>query len=110
MTTPTLEQTVERMKTEVISDILTGDVPSDVTSFSDLHDHVDANYYGGAFEESEKMHGPHVAEEAAWQIHKDDAFGSGCERCTTFWNAAQDAIDRWIKSGAMYARWEALWG
>jgi hypothetical protein len=42
-----------------------------------LHDYVDANGYGGAFE------------------HDFD------NEETDFWNAVQDAVDAWIKAGGL---------
>lgn len=74
-----LEDTIKRAKAEVISDVLDGTVPVDVADFSALHDHVDANYYGGAFE---------------------TAFDASDEACN-FWNKVQDAVDTWITSGEM---------
>lgn len=41
---------IERGKREICADIAAGTVPVDVTEFAELHDHVDANYYGGLFE------------------------------------------------------------
>lgn len=38
---------VEQMKREVMEDIASGNVPASVSSFSELHDYVDANCYGG---------------------------------------------------------------
>jgi hypothetical protein len=35
------------MKAEVLADIEAGNVPTTVASFSELHDYVDANEYGG---------------------------------------------------------------
>lgn len=37
---------VTRMKTEILRDIKDGRVPESVSSFGELHDHVDANDYG----------------------------------------------------------------
>jgi hypothetical protein len=37
----------QRVRSEVVADIAVGTVPDDVTGFNDLHDHVDANEYGG---------------------------------------------------------------
>lgn len=48
--TPTLEEidaAIERAKREVLEDIASGRVPDTVASFSELHDYVDANEYGG---------------------------------------------------------------
>lgn len=48
---PTLEATIQRMKTEILADVRAGRVPKDVSSFSQLHDFVDANEYGGLCED-----------------------------------------------------------
>lgn len=69
-----------RMQVEILNDIRNGVVPDTVRSFSELHDYVDANGYGGAFE--------------AWSegCTENDAF---CR----FWDRAQNACDRWLKAG-----------
>src|SRR4051812_46983495 len=41
---------VERMKAEIAADIDRQVVPDTVTTFAQLHDHVDANGYGGFFD------------------------------------------------------------
>jgi len=41
------ETVLAQAKKEILSDINEKIVPSTITSFSDLHDFVDANYYGG---------------------------------------------------------------
>jgi hypothetical protein len=43
---------VERSKREILADIEQGTVPQDVKSFTELHDHVDANEYGGLCNEN----------------------------------------------------------
>jgi hypothetical protein len=68
---------------EVLADMDTGTVPASVRSFSTLHDHVDANGYGGAFDWPE-----HSELSEAYQ----DAF-------LGFWNRVQDNVDRWLKAG-----------
>lgn len=72
---------VERAKSEVLADIAAGHVPATVATFAELHDYVDANYYGGAFE---------------GELSEDDA-----ERDlqVAFWNRVQNAVDQWIKAG-----------
>lgn len=75
-----LEATVERAKDEIRDDIRAGMVPGAVGSFAELHDHVDANGYGGAFED---WHEGATA---------DDAF-------VQFWNDVQEEIDHWLKNG-----------
>ena len=73
------EQTIERAKAEILADVASGTVPRTCASFSELHDYVDANGYGGAFERP---------------------FDNGD---TDFWNAVQDAVDSWIKGGGLNA-------
>ena len=70
-------QVVERAKAEILAEVASGTVPSTCASFSELHDYVDANVYGGAFER------PFDNNE------------------TDFWNAVQDTVDRWIKQGGL---------
>jgi hypothetical protein len=68
---------VERAKREVLAHVAAGIVPRTCASFSELHDYVDANGYGGAFERP---------------FDNDE---------TDFWNAVQDTVDRWIKAGGL---------
>lgn len=75
-----LHRVVERAKAEILADVASGTVPSTCASFSELHDYTDANGYGGAFES------PFDNNE------------------TDFWNAVQDAVDRWIKQGGLQGR------
>jgi hypothetical protein len=80
MTTPawtTLEQAIERSKSEILGDVVGGTVPASCASYSELHDYVDANGYGGSFE------------------HDFD------NEETDFWNAVQDAVDAWIRAGGL---------
>jgi hypothetical protein len=80
-----LAAVVARMKREVVADIRRGVVPASVRTFAELHDCVDANGYGGAFE-------------AWWEgCCGDDAF-------CAFWNAAQGAVDHWLRKGGHRAK------
>ncbi len=72
-----LELTVERAKREIVADVMADRVPVSVAGYSELHDYVDANGYGGAFED-------------AADVEDVD-----------FWNAMQDAVDTWIKQGGV---------
>jgi hypothetical protein len=76
----------EWARDEVSGDINTGTVPAAVGSFSELHDHVDANGYGGAF---------------AWPClpseNRDDAYQ---EEFARFWNAVQGNVDTWLRARA----------
>ena len=93
-TAPTLNESIERMKNEIIEDIKAGQVPIDCPSFSALHDYVDANCYGG-FCEDELMQ------------NLIDHFGGLDENegmpddLIAFLNDAQNSIDRWVKDGGL---------
>lgn len=66
-------------KEEITDDIEHGVVPATVGSFSELHDYVDANLYGGLC----------------------DAVGDGFEWADDIdaCNEVQNALDSWIKNG-----------
>ncbi len=72
-----LHAVVERAKSEILAHVAAGTVPRTCGSFSELHDYVDANGYGGAF------------------VRPFD------NNETDFWNAVQDTVDRWIKEGGL---------
>lgn len=88
MNTDLLAKVVERGKREIQADILAGDIPATVSSFSELHNFVDANGYGGAFENN----APHRRD-------TDTSTDEDLQFDADFWNAAQDAMDEWIKAG-----------
>jgi len=67
---------IARSQREIIAEVKAGRTPATVASFSDLHDYADANEYGGLCDEG-----------SDWDA--DDA------------NAVQDAVDLWVKSGAL---------
>ena len=80
-----LDAVVGRMRAEIELDIALGHVPHDVVSFGDLHDHVDANCYGGfchaIADDWIEAFGGRTADETM-----PDAF-------VHFFNDAQDAVD-----------------
>jgi hypothetical protein len=76
--TERMANAINRARGEILADMQSGVVPPDCRSFSELHDHVDANGYGGAFEEG-------VPEDEAERV----AFFA-------FWNAVQDAVADWL--------------
>lgn len=94
-----LEQTITRMKSEILLDVLCGYLPADVSSFSQLHDFVDANAYGG-FCDDETLN------------NLIDHFGGRDENdgfpdeLVNFINAAQDAINEWLKVGGIAKHYE----
>ena len=73
------EQAVSLCKIEILHDIKSGVVPSSIVSFSDLHDYVDANEYGGATDSGSPYN---VAD-------------MGIE----FWAGVQDVVHEWLASG-----------
>jgi hypothetical protein len=75
-----LRQAVGRAKAEILRDVAAGLVPETVASFAELHDHVDANCYGGGTETFD-----------------------GSDAACAFWNRVQSAVDRWIKRGGLKA-------
>ncbi len=70
---------VERAKAEILADIAKGIVPASVKTFAQLHDFVDANGYGGAFEGE----------------------FDGSDAGLNFWNRVQDEVDLWLKCGRL---------
>lgn len=71
---------VKRMKGEILGDILNGDVPPSVASFSELHDHVDANTYGGFCDDDFPLDMSDVSQVEAI-------------------NDCQHEVDEWLKQG-----------
>lgn len=94
ITIPTIDESIERMKQEIIDDIKAGRVPADCPSFSALHDYVDANCYGGFCEEAEMQalmdHFGGLDEEEGMPAALID-----------YLNEAQNSIDCWIKEGGI---------
>lgn len=78
-----LKRVIERAKQEIIEDAKEGCIPRDAASFSKLHDYVDANGYGGAFEDD-----AHDVEDVA------------------FWNEVQAGVDSWLQAGGLRAALE----
>jgi hypothetical protein len=78
-----LKATVKRARQEILEDIRAGRVPVTAQSFSELHDFVDANEYGGGCEWAEEE----------WST----------DRFCAFWNRVQDALDAWIRAGGLRA-------
>lgn len=100
------DATLARMKAEISKDVATGRVPQDVASFGDLNDHVDANEYGGACEDSDST-GPKGLDRMA-ELFPDPAgapdYGTmNSQAGMDVNNELQDAADAWIKSGALRA-------
>jgi hypothetical protein len=90
----TLDESIKRMKREIIEDIKIGRVPADCPSFSALHDYVDANCYGG-FCEDDVMQ---ALTEQFGGIDKDEGMP---DALIGYLNDAQNSIDCWIKAGGI---------
>lgn len=82
-----LELVVSVAQNQILHDVRSGIVPATVGSFAELHDFVDANYYGNSFD---------------WPVlpsdTEDDAYLCAF---ASFWNAVQDRLNEWISSGEM---------
>ncbi len=81
-----MEAAISNAKGEIVRDVKIGRVPTTVESFADLHDYVDANEYGNAFD---------------WPVlpsEMDDAYQ---QKFADFWNCVQDRLSDWIKNGEM---------
>lgn len=93
---------VERAKAEILRDIDQGLVPSSVGSFSDLHDHVDANCYAGCCEEStaENLRGLDLWNSIFRPTSDDDGEALGSEATLDAINEMHERVDLWLISGA----------
>lgn len=69
---------IQQIQHDIGWDINEGKVPEDVRTFAQLHDHVDANEYGGACELVERI---------------------GLDAAISIFNVAQAAVDEWLASG-----------
>ena len=92
MDIPTIEQTIRRMKDEVEEDIETGRVPPTVKRFSELHDYVDANAYGGFCEDG-------FADAMVEHFGGRDEHDGMPDAMLHYINEAQSAIDTWLQAG-----------
>lgn len=96
-TIPTLNETIEHMKQEILEDIKAGRVPADCPSFSSLHDYVDANCYGGFCNDDEMQ----MLTDHFGGIDKDKGMP---DALIDYLNEAQNSIDRWIKEYGIKAQ------
>ena len=70
-----IETAIRDMKAEILADMAAGTRPETVGSFSELHDYVDANYYGGFCE----------GIRASWDTH--------------YFNVVSNAVSAWLEGG-----------
>lgn len=79
-----VQRAIDQARCEILDDIATGRVPSDVDHFARLHDYVDANEYGGC---------------CGWFY---DAFIDDDDDGDRLWhhaNLVMDAVDSWLRAG-----------
>jgi hypothetical protein len=76
----TIAGCINRAKQEILADIQAGVVPSTVKDFSEIHEHVDGNCYGGLCDD-------------------DFPFSPAEQEGADFCNEVQDQLDRWLKAG-----------
>ncbi len=95
-TIPTLNESIERMKAEILEDVKTGRVPATCPSFSSLHDYVDANCYGGFCDNHEMQ----ALIEHFGGIDENKGMP---ESLIDYLNNAQNSIDQWINDGGIKA-------
>lgn len=89
-----IQKVIERMKREVIEDVKSGQIPITVKTFAELHDYVDANEYGGFCED-------HYIEALTEFFGGIDEKTGMPQKMLDFINAAQNAINEWIKVGGL---------
>lgn len=92
MITP--EEMAERMKADILADIRAGIVPKSVKTFSELHDYVDANCYGG----SEAL----LDELDAEVADTDEGHTSALNALCDLMNPAMEIINEWLASGGAF--------
>jgi len=91
---PVLNDTIERMKQEILDDIVAGKLPVLLDSFSHLHDFVDANEYGGFCEDGfNNTLRPRFSSDNSGI---DDGMPIGAVK---YMNTAQASIDGWLILG-----------
>lgn len=99
MAIPTLEQTIERIKREIVADILNPPdgfkvIPHTVASFEELHNYRDANCYGGFCDDD-------FADVLIAHFGGRDEHEGMPDAMLDYMNAAHAAIDAWMRSGEL---------
>ncbi len=86
MSSALIDSCVAQVKAEIRADVASGVVPASVASFSELHDYVDANCYGGLCDSDSPHHAAAMP---------DGTVDAG------FVNSVQDAVDAWLEAGSL---------
>jgi hypothetical protein len=92
MITP--EEMAERIKKDILADMSAGVVPRSVKTFSQLHDHVDANCYGG----SEAL----LDELDAAAPDTDEGHTAALNALVDLMNPAMEIINAWLAGGGAF--------
>lgn len=98
--------TLERMKAEIVKDMADGRVPAYINNFGDLHDHVDANEYGGMCEESSiDKRGLDLLRELFPDPEGAPDYGTmNSQRGMDIANSLQEQVSDWLCEGQHFAR------
>lgn len=86
-----LDHTLVRMKREILHDMDAGRVPKSVRSFSQLHNHVDANEYGGFCEDE-------MSAQLKTFFGGETEEGTMPEALVDFVNECQTWVNNWLRS------------
>jgi hypothetical protein len=99
MTIPTIEQTVARMKREILAEMDAGTIPRNVSSFSELHDYIDANELGGFCDD--KIASDLCVHFGGYDWWSEEYDNSGLpEGMMDYINKCQYQVDEWLSSQA----------
>lgn len=102
MAIPTVEDIVTQMKREIARDVLELVVPVNVGSFSELHDYVDANEYGGFCEDGDAG----ITDTLIAHFGGRDEDEGMPDEVINFMNECQSRIDAWLSAGGLEQRIE----
>ena len=83
---------VSTMRSEVLELMASGHIPRSAKTFSELHDHIDANCLGGFCDDD-------VAQALLIWFGGPDADGGWLQSMIDFINEAQGAVNKWLAEG-----------
>ncbi|MEI6619120.1 MAG: hypothetical protein WCO17_08350 [Betaproteobacteria bacterium] len=89
---PSILATVAQMKLEILDDVRNGYVPISITHFGALHDHRDANCYGGFCDDD-------YADLLIAHFGGRDEQESMPQTMLDFINACQEEVNDWLADG-----------
>ena len=87
-----VQYATQKAKNEILQDIENGIVPAHVSSFSELHDYVDANEYGGLCEDAywclpdDATEAEIEANDGVFLLHQNES------------EAVQNAVNLWLEN------------